>query len=201
MRPSFPHAQQCSIYEGRKINAAYSNDLNMQFGQRLRRAVNTLLDIRCQKAIMERGLFDQSLSTEEIRARILENVIEPVRRFKSAISSRQINTDLIRQQPDVFGEALQALLAILGSYLKATDCKKTASTTTASPAPPTTWKSFTGSRACSNVSNFLPLIISHFIADEPRVIPLSTAKYFAKTFFNDLGTMMTNSSTWTIGMR
>ncbi|KAI9312219.1 hypothetical protein BX666DRAFT_2068039 [Dichotomocladium elegans] len=29
MRSSFPHAQQCSIYEGRKINAAYSNDINM----------------------------------------------------------------------------------------------------------------------------------------------------------------------------
>ncbi|KAI9319791.1 hypothetical protein BX666DRAFT_2087669, partial [Dichotomocladium elegans] len=39
IRPSFPHAQQCSIYEGRKINAAYSNNINMRFGQHLKRAV------------------------------------------------------------------------------------------------------------------------------------------------------------------
>ncbi|KAI9311890.1 hypothetical protein BX666DRAFT_1993785 [Dichotomocladium elegans] len=88
----------------------------MRFGQHLRRAVNTLLDIRRQKAIMERDLLDQGLSIEEISARILETVIEPARRFKLAISSRQINTDLIRQQSDVFGEALQALLPVLNSY-------------------------------------------------------------------------------------
>ncbi|KAI9313611.1 hypothetical protein BX666DRAFT_1864506, partial [Dichotomocladium elegans] len=43
--PSFPHAQQWSIYEGRKIDAAYSNNINMRFGQYLRRTGNTLLDI------------------------------------------------------------------------------------------------------------------------------------------------------------
>ncbi|KAI9310156.1 hypothetical protein BX666DRAFT_1291975 [Dichotomocladium elegans] len=84
----------------------------MRFGQHLRRAVNTLLGIRRQKAIMERDLLDQGLSTEEISARILETA----RRFKLAISSRQINTDLIRQQSDVFWEALQALLPVLNSY-------------------------------------------------------------------------------------
>ncbi|KAI9314807.1 hypothetical protein BX666DRAFT_2157805 [Dichotomocladium elegans] len=88
----------------------------MRFGQHLRRAVNTLLDIRRQKAIIERDLLDQGLSTEEISAGILETVIEPARRVKLAISSRQINTDLIRHQSDVFGEALQALLSVLTSY-------------------------------------------------------------------------------------
>ncbi|KAI9322258.1 hypothetical protein BX666DRAFT_2022760 [Dichotomocladium elegans] len=100
MSPYFPHTQQWSTYEGCNINAAYSRNINM----------------RGQKAIMERYMFDQGLITEEMSARTLESVIEPARRFKLAISTRQINTDLIGQPPDVSGEALQVLLPILTSY-------------------------------------------------------------------------------------
>ncbi|KAI9318169.1 hypothetical protein BX666DRAFT_1935574, partial [Dichotomocladium elegans] len=199
--PSFPHAQQCSIYEGRKVNAAYSNNINMRFGQHLRRAVNTLLGIRRQKAIMERDLLDQGLSTEEISARILETVIEPARRFKLAISSRQINTDLIRQQSDVFWEAFQVLLPVLNCYPEGYRFQKDNIYYDCKTRPANHMKAFY-QLAC--LFQRLELPAFNCFPLRRRWSPcymFIDRKIFCQTFCNDLGTMMTNSSTWIIGMR
>ncbi|KAI8388007.1 uncharacterized protein BYT42DRAFT_602633 [Radiomyces spectabilis] len=45
-RPSFKFAQQTALYGDAKIYVAYMNNVQMRFGQHLRRAVNVLLDVR-----------------------------------------------------------------------------------------------------------------------------------------------------------
>jgi hypothetical protein len=50
------YGQQSSLYEGTKIYVPYVNNVTMNFGNHLRRAVNVLLDVANRKIIFARQL-------------------------------------------------------------------------------------------------------------------------------------------------
>jgi hypothetical protein len=65
---------------------AYANNIRMRFGNHLRRAVNTLLNIRTRMAQLRRELRQNGSDQETISRRIFEEITRPARQLKEAIT-------------------------------------------------------------------------------------------------------------------
>ncbi|KAI8388620.1 uncharacterized protein BYT42DRAFT_611641 [Radiomyces spectabilis] len=92
-RPNFKFAQQTAPYEGAKIYVAYMNNVQMRFGQHLRR-----------------------LEEDRIRQLINEAITVPARRFKEAIKSQSVNRKTIPQNLLIYMNAYHALRPVLDAY-------------------------------------------------------------------------------------
>ncbi|KAI9356038.1 hypothetical protein BD770DRAFT_458312 [Pilaira anomala] len=85
------NAQQIATYESIKIETAFDNNLILQFGNQLRRFINTVLQKKERISQLKTDLTNKHCSDAEIKASIKTNVIEPITQVKLAISTKDIN--------------------------------------------------------------------------------------------------------------
>jgi hypothetical protein len=99
-------------YESRKIYTAYLNNIECHLGHWIRGISNNLLNVKERKDALTKLLKEEGRTQQQIGAALKEQIYDPAKRFKEAISSRNIDIS-------VFDDATKAVYKSLEPFFKA----------------------------------------------------------------------------------
>ncbi|GAB5587209.1 hypothetical protein Unana1_02109 [Umbelopsis nana] len=113
---------QTATYESRKVETAYLNNVAEHFGNRLRYVTNELLQVNQRAKILKERLQVENANNDTIKKTVKEQVYDPAKHFKEAISFSIVDTSSFN---DDQLRVYEVLKPALNAYPKDTSLSKT----------------------------------------------------------------------------
>jgi hypothetical protein len=114
---NLPNSYQIVAYESRKIYTAYINNIECQLGHWIRGVSNDLLKIKERKSSLAKELKAKGHTEQRIAEAVKQQILDPGKTFKEAISSRKIDIHVFDDATNaVYNELLPFFNAYPPSY-------------------------------------------------------------------------------------